>query len=374
LFQNYKRSIKGNSKRVEQKIHFIKQQFSDKTTLLSVFEANLYLGELIARIEADNMRRTPPSKKKATRPIYRDDDEYDDSEAEDSVYNEEAALPTADLSRQMKALNVAGRSPICSPGRRALFAIAPQMDTCQLVESSESDANPMGLLVVVGNSKRGTDSARSYSNWLRLTIPVNSPADYEKIDLTLLPNQASLLQLIYPGVSEAIIKDYKLIETQMEVEIFDSNENNQGFVSNVQERIIVQETVLARGRAEHTTKSKLLVLPIDPTTGRNFTCHNFHWQGTTHTDTNIGEVYLRAYKSVIPIKADEIQEGGGFDEGEKVNPSSYQGSRYYKSWIVPISGQDGEKLAEKPVVKEVMNLKTKADRALEMLNSMQGGV
>ena len=301
------------------------------------------------------------------------DDEYDDSEAEGSVYNEDA-LPT-DLSRQMKALNVTGRSPNRSPGsRRALFAIAPQMNTCQLVESSESDVNPMGLLVVVGNSKRGTDNARSYSNWLRVTFPVNSPADYEKIDLILIPNQASLLQLTYPGVSEAIIKDYKLIETQMEVEIFDSNENNQGFVSNVQERIIVQETVLSRGRAEHTTKSKILVLPIDPTTGRNFTCHNFHWQGTTHTDTNIGEVYLRAYKSMIPIKADEIQEGGGFDEGEKVNPTSYQGSRYYKSWIIPISGKDGEKLAEKPVVKEVMRLKTKADRALEMLNSMQGGV
>ena len=157
-------------------------------------------------------------------------------------------------------------------------------------------------------------------------------------------------------------------------EILDSNEENQGFVSNLQERIIVQETVLARGRAEHTTKSKLLVLPIDPTTGRNFTCHNFHWQGTTHTDTSIGEVYRRAYKSVIPIKVDEIQEGGGFDEGEKVNPDSYQGSRYYKSYIVPISGQDGKKLAKKPVVKEVMKLKTKADRALEMLNTMQGGV
>jgi hypothetical protein len=97
LFQNYKRTIKKNSKRVEQKIHFIQEQFLDKTTLLSVFEANPYLGELIARIEqADKMRRTPPSKKKATRPIYQDDDEYD-SEAEGSVYNEDA-LPTANLS------------------------------------------------------------------------------------------------------------------------------------------------------------------------------------------------------------------------------------------------------------------------------------
>ena len=74
----------------------------------------------------------------------------------------------------------------------------------------------------------------------------------------------------------------------------------------------------------------------------------------------------------IPIKADEIQEGGGFDEDEKINPTSYQGSRYYKSYIVPISGQDGDKLAEKPVMKEAMKLKTKADRAMDMLNSMQG--
>jgi hypothetical protein len=114
------------------------------------------------------------------------------------------------------------------------------------------------------------------------------------------------------------------------------------------------------------------VLPIDPTTGKFFTFHNFHWQGSTHTDTSIGEVYLRAYKSVIPIKADEIQEGGGFDEDEKIIPNSYQGSRYYKSYIIPSSGKDGVKLAKKLVVKEVMKVKTKADRDLDMLKSVQG--
>ena len=90
LFQNYKRTIKTNSKRVEQKIRFIKEQFADKTNLLSVFKANPYLDELIAHIEqADNMRRTPPSKKKATRPIYQDDDE-DDSEDDTSEGEEES--------------------------------------------------------------------------------------------------------------------------------------------------------------------------------------------------------------------------------------------------------------------------------------------
>jgi hypothetical protein len=67
LFQNYKRTIKKNSKRVEQKIHSIKQQFLDKTTLLSVFEANPYLGELIACIEqADNAPYTTIQKESNT--------------------------------------------------------------------------------------------------------------------------------------------------------------------------------------------------------------------------------------------------------------------------------------------------------------------
>ena len=123
---------------------------------------------------------------------------------------------------------------------------------------------------------------------------------------------------------------------------------------------------------ENATKSKLLVLPIDPTTGKPYTCNNYHWQGSTHTNTNIGELYLHSYKNVIPITPDEIKEGGGVDAG--VLPTNC-GSRYYKSWMIPVSGQDSDKLAEKFVKKGPMKIQDKADRALEMMQRMNlGGV
>jgi hypothetical protein len=123
---------------------------------------------------------------------------------------------------------------------------------------------------------------------------------------------------------------------------------------------------------ENATKSKLLVLPIDPTTGKPNTCNNYHWQGSTHTDTNIGELYLLSYKNVIPIMPDEIKEGGGVDAG--VLPTNCR-SCYYKSWMIPVSGQDSDKLAEKFVKKGPMKIQDKADKALEMMQRMNlGGV
>jgi hypothetical protein len=134
---------------------------------------------------------------------------------------------------------------------------------------------------------------------MRITKPLNSPADYHKTELTVVPKCASILQLRYPAVSTALTKDFKYIEAQMEVEIMDFNEHNAGFVSNLQERIIVQEIYLAK--AELATKTKFIMLTIDPTSGRQYKCHNINWQGATHADTNIGEVYLRTCKIVIPI-------------------------------------------------------------------------
>jgi hypothetical protein len=214
------------------------------------------------------------------------------------------------------------------------------------------------------------DNTRGYLNWLRITIPLTSPGDYEKTELTLVPGCLSLLQLTYPAIPTAITKDFQLIEVQMEVEFYDSNKKNNGYISNVQDRIVGHESMLAK--MENATKSKLLVLPIDPTTGKPYTCNNYHWQGSTHTNTNIGELYLHSYKNVIPITPDEIKEGGGVDAG--VLPTNC-GSRYYKSWMIPVSGQDSDKLAEKFVKKGPMKIQDKADRALEMMQRMNlGGV
>jgi hypothetical protein len=142
----------------------------------------------------------------------------------------------------------------------------------------------------------------------------------------------------------------------MEVEIMDSNERNAGFVSNLQEKIIVHETYLAK--SELAMKTKFTMLPINPSSGRQYTCHNFDWQGATHADTNIGKVYLHLYKIVIPIKPKEIHEGGGVDEGMTVGYGSC-GNHYYKCWMIPDSGQDSEKLAKKSIDKVAIKLKDK---------------
>jgi hypothetical protein len=163
----------------------------------------------------------------------------------------------------------------------------------------------MGLIVMVGNGKCVTDNGRGYCNWMRITKPLNSPTNYDKTELMVVPKCPSILQLRYLAVSTALTKDFQFIEAQIEVEIMDSNEHNAGFVSNLQVRIIVQETHLAKSKL--AMKTKFIMLPIDPSSGRQYTCHNFDWQSTTHADTNVGKVYLRPYKIVIPIKPKEIQ-------------------------------------------------------------------
>jgi hypothetical protein len=86
---------------------------------------------------------------------------------------------------------------------------------------------------------------------MRITKPLNSSAYYDKTELTVVPKCPSILQLTYPAVSAALTKDFKFIEAQMEVEIMDSNEQNADFVSNLQERIIVQENLFGKIGACH---------------------------------------------------------------------------------------------------------------------------
>jgi hypothetical protein len=105
-----------------------------------------------------------------------------------------------------------------------MVVATPTFDTIQLYESSKSDANILGLTVLIGNTKRMLNNGRGYSNWMRITIPLTSPADYEKTVLMLVPDHPSFLQLAYHAISTAITQDFKHIEAQMEVEVYDSNE------------------------------------------------------------------------------------------------------------------------------------------------------
>jgi hypothetical protein len=108
-------------------------------------------------------------------------------------------------------------------------------------------------------------------------------------------------------------------------------------------------------------KTKFIMLPINPSSGRQYTCHSFDWQCATHADTNIGKVYLRPYAIVIPIS--------GVDEGMTVGCGSCR-NRYYKCWMIPVSGQDSEKLAKRSINKVEIKLKDKADKSAEMLSQV----
>jgi hypothetical protein len=78
----------------------------------------------------------------------------------------------------------------------------------------------------------------------------------------------SLLQIKYPAVSTVLTKDFKYIEAQMEVDIVDANEGNLAFISNLHERIIVQENHLAK--SENITKKRVISLLIIPTSGKQY--------------------------------------------------------------------------------------------------------
>jgi hypothetical protein len=87
-------------------------------------------------------------------------------------------------------------------------------------------------------------NAQEYLNWLGITIPLTSLGDYEKTELILVPGCPSLLQLTYPAIPTSMTKDFKLIEVQIKVEFYDSNKNNNGYVSNVKGRIVGHESML----------------------------------------------------------------------------------------------------------------------------------
>ncbi len=75
---------------------------------------------------------------------------------------------------------------------------------------------------------------------------------------------------------------------------------------------------------------------------------------------------------MILIKPKEIREGGGVDEGMTFGYGSC-GNLYYKCWMIPVFGQDSEKLAKKSINKVAIKLKDKADKAAEMLSRMNIG-
>jgi hypothetical protein len=108
--------------------------------------------------------------------IEEEDDNRDDESVADYLYHNHFDVSPAHSH---------SRSPF---KQTALVGLAqPQLSFFQLVESTDANANVMGLIAMVGNGKCVTDNGRGYCNWMRITKPLNSLADCYKTELTVVP-------------------------------------------------------------------------------------------------------------------------------------------------------------------------------------------
>ena len=371
-FQNHKRAIKKSWKSAEKNIKSL--DIVDFTALLKPFDNNIYIETLAKTVEDYMMSRhttTATSTKKYLSPQKQQaggaaKHGYYEEDVEDDDRNDDASYVDQSFHNDDESPLICGGN--WSPTRNTVTTMVgyQHQKPFQLVESADSDANIMSLIVMVGNGKRLSDNGKFYYKYMRITKLLNSSADYDKTDLKLVPGQPHLLEFTYPAVSKALTNDFKKFECQIEVDVREANENNQCFITNLQDRMIGHETLLAKG--DNVTKTRLVMLPIDPATLKHYACHNNDWQGVTHDDTDIVTGSLYKYKIMIPITTDEI-EGGCIDEGLQVR-SGQCGWRIYAGWYIPISGQEGRKLAQKTKVKRQIKLKTKEEQAADMLANM----
>ena len=206
-----------------------------------------------------------------------------------------------------------------------------------LVNSSHMDANPLGLWVTIGNTPRISDAGDRFSNWIRITYHLRSAMDAKHIKMAIAMVKEdnslgqSLLEMSFPANSMSQLKDYQMLEGNAEHDMQTRNVGNMKFLSNLQARLEKAESQLAEFGSLVNVKTMLLRLPIDPATGKPYTCHNLYWQGETHLDTTLPEPgHLIKYEASIDEQAEELLEFGAGDE--------LVGSRRYLSWYIAISG------------------------------------
>ncbi len=181
--QNYKGDIKKKAKGTEDKIWLLLS--FDHTDTLSPFYPNFYLEKFVQHFEDYKMKmsrhykKQTPTRQPATLKfpdIEEEDGNRDDKSVADYSYHNHVDVSSA-------------HSHSHSPFKQTtLVGLAqPQLISFQLVKSAEADANVMGLIITVGNGKCVTDNGRGCCNWMRITKPLNSPTDYYKTELTVVP-------------------------------------------------------------------------------------------------------------------------------------------------------------------------------------------
>jgi hypothetical protein len=190
-YQNYKRGNRNNSKATEQRI-----QLLDIDYITCSFAQNHYVKTLSKHLEdymmsCNTKKHSPPPRHPAGgAPKVNYDFEEDEYPGdEEGSYVDESFHKDIGMTLSHQGT----RSPI-RPTTTALSPIRPTTTTfvgfrhhekpLQLVRSAKNNANVLGLLVTVGNNKGVTDNGKGYSNYMRLTKQIHSPADYDKTELT----------------------------------------------------------------------------------------------------------------------------------------------------------------------------------------------
>jgi hypothetical protein len=145
----------------------------------------------------------------------------------------------------------------------------------ELLDSTDGDANVLGLMFTIANSYRLKDNGTGYVNYARITMSLPSHTDFENYHLKLVPGHPDQLEMTFPSTSAAIKADFELIEADLEAEFQYSNEGNPHYHSHgLTERLHVMETRVAKSEGKNKIKQIILILPFDPVTGSRYAINN----------------------------------------------------------------------------------------------------
>ncbi len=108
-------------------------------------------------------------------------------------------------------------------------------DFVQLTHSGKRDANPFGLMVVIGRYKCLSDNGTYSSYWCQVTYQLDTLEENDTIDLRVYGYNGPYLEFLYPATSKALIQNFEMLENFVEAYGEELNDNNIHCRSNNQD-------------------------------------------------------------------------------------------------------------------------------------------
>ena len=374
--QNYKKILLNRSNRTKEKIEELLE--CDPPLALQYFPDNPPLLKLAEEIQ--NHKKTMTSRgKKMSQPKqqYRNpsftvdsEEEYDDRDDDYTCDESFTNTPVQPRVSSTSKNQVAFAARTAGTNALSVYQSPPAplgLKKYELLDSTDGDANVLGLMFTIANSYRLKDNATGYVNYARITMSLPSHTDFENYHLKLVPGHPDQLEMTFPSTSAAIKADFELIEADLEAEFQYSNEGNPHYPANgLTERLHLMETRVAKSEGQKN-KQIILILPFDPVTGSRYTVNNKDWQGETFQDTHIEHDYLRKYKVMVEVDKEEMVGSDMMMDGVPP-PKQF---RHYICWMLPCSGNKGDKLVTKSPKKTQLDYKSKQDKMSEMMSRLK---